>query len=106
MVFEIETSGMAILFDLLHVVEAGSSRRVPGGAVINLPELPPIAAGKGTPTRLKLILDCGRETDAQVSGNWLYETLKGKARKLWVDRVEVLIDRQAIIKVLTEKQGT
>ncbi len=104
MVFEIETFGMAILFDLLYVVEAGSSRRLPGGAVISLPELPPIAAGKGTPTRLKLTLHCGRETDVQVSGNWLYETLKGKARKLWVDRVEVLIDRQAITQALIEKK--
>lgn len=104
MILEIETFGMAILFDLLLVVEAGSPRRLPGGAVLSLPELPPIAAGKGAPTRLRLTLHCGQGTDVQVTGSWLYETLKGKARKLWVDEVEVLIDRRAITNVLIEKK--
>jgi hypothetical protein len=100
MIIEIEASGIGILFDLLHDVEAGASNRVPGGATIALPELPSVRTADAT-TRLSLSLQCGLGVDAGVTGSWLYEKLKGRARKLWINKAEVRIDRAAITQSIT-----
>ena len=105
MVIEIEIGGMAVLFDLLVNVEAGASSRVPGGAILGLPKLPSLQAASGTPTRLRMNLQCGLGTDAETTGSWLYEKLKGKVRKLWIDQVVVPIDRTAIIKIIRAKKS-
>ena len=105
MIMEIEIDGMAVLFDLLVNVEAGATSRVPGGATLSLPKLPSLQAAAGTATRLRMNLQCGLGTDAGVTGSWLYEKLKGRARKLSMDRVAVPIDRAAIIKTIRAKKS-
>ncbi len=101
MILEIETSALAVLFDLLNHVEAGANTRIPGGAEITVPELPRVRSGHGEPIRLFVNLSCGLSVDARVTGSWLYEKLKGKAQKLWINKAELRIDRSAITKAIT-----
>ena len=105
MVMEIEIEGMAVLFDLLVEVEAGAHSRVPGGATLSVPRLPSLQGAAGTATRLRLNLQCGPGVDAEVTGSWLYQKLKGRARKLSLNRVAVPIDRAAIIKTIRTKRS-
>lgn len=105
MLLEIETYGFAVLFDLLVSAEPGARCRVPGGAMLCLPKLPPVNPGPGHPTRVELRLECGRDIDANVTGNWLYEKLKGRVRSLRMDDAEVTVDREAITRRIVAGRG-
>jgi hypothetical protein len=37
--------------------------------------------------------------------NWLYEKINGRATKLWIDRIEVQINKSEIEKIITEIIG-
>jgi hypothetical protein len=105
MLLEIETHGFAVLFDLLVGVEPGARCRVPGGAVLHLPKLPPLNPGPGAPARIALRLECGWGIDSEVTGNWLYEKLKGRVESLRVDGTDVPIEREAITRRIKAGRG-
>jgi hypothetical protein len=100
MLLEIETQGFAVLFDLLVGVEPGASCRVPGGAVLRLPKLPPVNPGAGKPVTISLRMECGPGADIRVTGGWLYERLKGRVRRLRIDNADVVVDREVITRSL------
>jgi hypothetical protein len=104
MTLEIETSGMAILFDLFPQVEAGASVRVPGGATLSVPKLPAVRSVGNATAKISMDLSCGLGVDVSVTGPWLYEKLKGKSRKLWINGAEIRVDRVAIINAITSNK--
>ena len=102
---EIETHGFGVLFDLLTSVEEGARCRIPGGAVLHLPKLPRVNPGPGHPVRIALRMECGPGVDARVTGNWLYEKLKGKVESLRIDGSLVTVEREAITRRIQAGRG-
>jgi len=104
MLLEIEIQGLAVLFDLLFLVEPGVSCRVPGGADLHLPVLPPVAPGPGRAVAVTLRLDFDMGMDSDVTGNWLYQKLKGRVDSLRVDGVPTLVDRETLVRCLESRR--
>ena len=48
------------------------------------------------------VLIFGTNVDPGLIANWLYEKINGRATKLWMDRIEVQINKSEIEKIITE----
>ena len=104
MLLEIEIQGLAVLFDLLYTVEPGAMFRVPGGADLHLPALPPVSPGPGKSVSVTLRLDFDHGMDSDVTGNWLYQKLKGRVESLRIDGVPTLVDRETLVRCLESRR--
>jgi len=102
---EIETSGPLLAFDLLggpKTLSVGAKASLPGGAVLRLHEMREHRAAD-FPTLLQLGLSFGTGAAASLAASWLYDKLKGRARALRIERMEVQIEEGQIRKVLVER---
>lgn len=104
MLLEIEIQGLAVLFDLLYVVEPGANCRVPGGADLLLPALPPVNPGPGKAVSVALRLDFDLGMDSDVTGNWLYQKLKGRVDSLRIDGAPTIVDRETLVRCLESRR--
>lgn len=106
MLLEIDIFGFGVLIDLIVPVENGASRRLPGGAVLHLPEAPPpFSATPGKPATVTFNLECGSGVETRVTGNWLAQTFKGRVEQLRIAGAVVALDRDSIVAALDARRG-
>jgi hypothetical protein len=48
------------------------------------------------------MLTFGANVAPGLLANWLYEKINGQATKLWIDRIEIQINKSEIEKIITE----
>ncbi len=102
---EVETSGPMLAFDLFgrpSNLTTGTKVSLPGGAVLELHSMREQRV-LDLPTLLKLGLTAGSSVAGSLAANWLYDKLKGRARSLRIDRMEVQIEKGQIEKLLIER---
>ncbi len=107
-VIECTLKAIFALFDSASI-SSGMSREVPGGATIQLGQMP--MEKRDLPsiqaTLIPILVEVGKDVAVGVFAAWLYDKLKGEGegegRKfLRVNRVMVEVTPEAITKVLTE----
>ncbi len=106
MLLEVDTYGFGVLLDLVVPVEKGAMRRLPGGAVLRLSEVPPaVSPTPGKPTCITFHLECAPGVDTRLGGTWLYLTLKGKVEALRIAGTQIAVDQESIINCLEALRG-
>jgi hypothetical protein len=103
--FEIQTSGPLLAFELLgrpKSIEIGKPVPVPGLGTLCLEEMRE-QRSVDLPTVLKFGITFATGAVSSLAANWLYEKLKGRARSLRIDRVEIQIDEGEIKKILATR---
>jgi len=105
MILEIDSSPIlpCELFDS-NSISVGMKRDVPGGAKIELGELPLQKRDIGAALCLiPIVLTFGRDVAVGVLGSWLYDKLKTKhVRELRINGIQIEITKEAITKVIVE----
>ena len=109
-VVECTPKDMFALFES-KTISSGMSREVPGGATIQLGQMPmekrglPSIQASLVPILIEFARRHGAEVPIAVFSAWLYDKLKGKGEErkfIRVNRVMVEVTPEAITKVLTE----
>ena len=101
---EIETTGSRLAFDLFAPATSlgpGTRTEVPGGAALAISEMR-FQKALGAHETLVVLLHVGRDTALGVLSAWLYDKLKGRTRKLTINRIEVIVEQSEIRRVLAE----
>ena len=73
---------------------------LPGDAV-----LMKVHTSKAKEGKYIFMLNFGANVAPGLLANWLYEKINGRATKLWMDRIEVQINKSEIEKIITETIG-
>jgi len=73
---------------------------LPGNAV-----LMKVHTSKAIEGKYIFMLIFGTNVAPGLLANWLYEKINGRATKLWMDRIEVQINKSEIEKIITETIG-
>jgi hypothetical protein len=99
-ILELETPGGALFARQIF----GSAKDVslPGGAVLTLDGVMERKAFD-FPSLMTFVLTIPADIMTGVVAAWLYDTLKGRARVIRIDRTEITLDKGEIQKILTEK---
>ena len=101
---EVDTLDRQLGFDLFGPGKSlgpGVSTELPGDATLTLERLH-IRKAIAVPETLQLVLTFGGGIATGLVANWLYDKLKGKAKKVRIDRVEIQLDEGEIKRILTE----
>ncbi len=104
-VIECPPKAMFALFDS-NTISSGMIREVPGGATIQLGEMP--LEKRHLPDAVALIpiaVTCGSGVAIHLFGSWLYERLKSDSkveRKIRINRVEVEFTQEGITRAIKE----
>ena len=105
MILEIDSSPIfpCELFDS-NSISVGMKRDIPGGARIELGELPLQKRDVGAVQCLiPIVLTFGRDIAVGVIGSWLYDKLKSKrVKELRVNRTRIEITEETITRVIAE----
>lgn len=105
MILEIDSSPIFPfeLFDS-NSMSVGMTRDVPGGAKIELGELPLQKRDIGAVQCLiPIVLTFGRDVAVGVLGSWLYDKLKSKHVKgLRINRTRIEITEETITRIIAE----
>ncbi len=97
---EIEPQDPKLTFELMKRPEKIDVKvHLPATAVIM--KVYPSKEGKE-----KFLLSSGNKVAPALLANWLYERISGRANKLWMDGIEVPIDKSEIERVIAERIET
>jgi len=100
---QIITHDRSLNFDIMGVSELSPGTRVsiPGNAELIQGEMI-MRKALGLPEPIKLILSFGTGVASSIVANHLYSKLKGRAKSIRIDRVEVELEKGSIKKVIEE----
>ncbi len=96
---EIEPQDQKLTFELMKRPEKIDMKVVLPATVVIM-KVHPSIEGKE-----KFLLSSGNKVAPTLLANWLYERISGQANKLWMDRIEVPINKNEIERVIAEKIG-
>jgi len=102
---EIETSGPLLAFDLMirpRSLGTGTTATIPDVGVVELKSMREQRAAD-LPTIITIAVSVGANVGASLVANWLYDKIKGRARTVRIDRVEVHLDKGEIQRVIAER---
>lgn len=102
LIIELETTGPLLALDLFGKTTPGASTVIPGPAILTIQQMREQRA-LDVPTLLTMALEFGKDVGIGLVSAWLYDKLKGRARAVRINRIEVQLDKGKIEKVIAEQ---
>jgi hypothetical protein len=102
---EIETSGPLLAFDLLNrpgSLASGTIATIPDVGVVELTSMREQRSAD-LPTIITVAVTIGANVGASLVASWLYDKIKGRARTVRIDWIEVQLDKGEIQRIIAER---